>query len=112
MASSGARAYLQAVFDEIHLAHQFEVLVTAEDVPHGKPASDVFFLAARTVDVPPEQCLVLEDAPSGIQAAKATGMRCVAIPRRSTRGLDLSDVDWILSFLADVRIILDEIGTP
>ncbi len=112
VASSGARVYVQAVLDEIRLAHQFETLVTAEDVVHGKPAPDVFLLAARAVDVPPEQCLVLEDAPSGIQAAKAAGMRCVAIPHQYTRGLDLSGADWILASLADVRTILDEIGTP
>ena len=112
VASSGARVYVQAVLDEMRLAHQFETLVTAEDVVHGKPAPDVFLLAARAVDVPPEQCLVLEDAPSGIQAAKAAGMRCVAIPHQYTRGLDLSGADWILASLADVRTILDEIGTP
>ena len=112
VASSGARAYVQAVLDEIHLQHQFETLVTAEDVTHGKPAPDVFLLAARAVDVPPELCLVLEDAPSGIQAAKAAGMRCIAIPHQYTRGLDLSAADWILSSLAAVRIVLDEIGTP
>ncbi len=97
---------------EFELAHQFETLVIAEDVAHGKPAPDVFLQAARAVDVPPERCLALEDAPSGIQAAKAAGMRCVAIPHQYTRGLDLSGADWILSSLADVRTILDEIGTP
>ena len=112
VASSGARAYVQAVLDEIHLQHQFETLITAEDVTHGKPAPDVFLLAARAVDVPPEQCLVLEDAPSGIQAAKSAGMRCIAIPHQYTRGLDLSGADWILSSFADVRTVLDEIGTP
>ena len=112
VASSGARVYVQAVLDEIRLQHQFETLITAEDVTHGKPAPDVFLQAARAVDVPPEQCLVLEDAPSGIQAAKAAGMRCVAIPHQYTRGLDLSGADWILSSLAAVRIVLDEIGTP
>ncbi len=111
VASSGARVYVQAVLDEIRLAHQFETLVTAEDVTRGKPAPDVFLLAARAVDVPPELCLVLEDAPSGIQAAKAAGMRCVAIPHHYTRGLDLSGADWILSSLVDVRTILGEIGT-
>ncbi len=112
VASSGTRVYVQAVLDEIRLAHQFVTLVTAEDVTHGKPAPDVFLQAARAVDVRPDQCLVLEDAPNGIQAAKAVGMRCVAIPHQYTRGLDLSGADWILASLADVRTILDEIGTP
>ena len=111
VASSGTRAYVQAVLKEINVSGRFHTLVTAEDVVHGKPAPDVFLRAAQAIDVSPSQCFVLEDAPSGIQAAKAAGMRCVAIPHQYTQGLDLSDADWVLPSLSDVCSLLDELDS-
>ena len=55
------------------------VLVTAEDVTHGKPAPDCFLLAARKLGVDPGQCLVWEDAPAGIAAAEAAGATVVVV---------------------------------
>ncbi len=57
----------------------FDVIVCGEDVVHKKPAPDIFLLAARRLDVDPADCLVVEDAISGIRAAKAAGMACVAV---------------------------------
>ena len=55
------------------------VLVCAEDVVHGKPSPDVYLLAAAGLAVAPSQCLVIEDAPAGIEAARAAGMGVVAL---------------------------------
>src|SRR4051812_30737991 len=55
------------------------VLVCAEDVLHGKPSPDVYLLAAASLGVSPGECVVIEDAPAGIQAARAAGMRVVAL---------------------------------
>jgi len=64
----------------------FDALVGAHDVARGKPAPDVFLLAAERLGVPPAQCLVFEDAPLGIEGARRAGMRAVAIA--STVGAD------------------------
>ena len=56
-----------------------QVLICAEDVPHGKPSPDVYLMAAADLAVPPSECLVVEDAPAGIQAARAAGMPVVAL---------------------------------
>ena len=56
------------------------VLVTADDVAAGKPDPQGYLEAARRLGVPPADCLVLEDAPAGVQAALAAGMRVVALP--------------------------------
>jgi len=55
-----------------------EIIVSAEDVAHKKPAPDLFLAAARKLGIEPARCAVVEDAVNGIQAAKAAGMRCVA----------------------------------
>ncbi|MBK8742470.1 MAG: HAD family phosphatase [Betaproteobacteria bacterium] len=57
----------------------FDTAVGAADVRHGKPEPDIFLEAARRMDVAPEQCLVFEDAPLGIEAARRAGMRAVAL---------------------------------
>ena len=58
---------------------RFAALVTGEDVPRRKPHPDIFLEAARRLDVPPQDCCVIEDAVNGVEAAKAAGMRCVAV---------------------------------
>ena len=58
-------------------------IVTCEDVEHGKPAPDIFLLAAEKMRVPPEKCLVFEDAAPGIEGALAAGMQVVIVPSRS-----------------------------
>jgi mannitol-1-/sugar-/sorbitol-6-phosphatase len=55
------------------------VLVCAEDVVHGKPSPDVYLLAAAAMGVSPSECIVIEDAPAGVQAARAAGMAVLAL---------------------------------
>jgi sugar-phosphatase len=55
------------------------VLIGAEDVLHGKPSPDVYLKAAESLGVAPADCVVLEDAPAGIEAARAAGMRVIAL---------------------------------
>jgi beta-phosphoglucomutase-like phosphatase (HAD superfamily) len=57
-----------------------EIVLSADEVPRGKPAPDVFLEAARRLGVPPEECLVIEDTRYGVEAAKRAFMRCIAVP--------------------------------
>ncbi|MBC7223300.1 MAG: HAD family phosphatase, partial [Anaerolineae bacterium] len=77
--SSGPRANVEATVAALGLQPFFGALVAAEDVAEGKPAPDVFLLAAERLEVPAAQCVVLEDAMAGVEAALAAGMRCVAV---------------------------------
>lgn len=61
----------------------FPVRTSAEEVPNGKPAPDVYLLAAERIGVTPEKCLALEDSPNGARAAVAAGMTCFAVPDQS-----------------------------
>lgn len=103
IASSGVRPYVAAVLAEVGLTDRFKTLVTGDEVRKGKPAPDIFLAAARALQVEPRTCLVLEDAPHGVSAAKAAGMCAVAIPNAHTRQLDFSAADWVLPSLDAVR---------
>jgi HAD superfamily hydrolase (TIGR01509 family) len=107
LATSGERRYVALVMRELDLDPAFDVRVVAEDVRQGKPAPDVYLLAAARLSLPPAACLVLEDAPNGIAAARAAGMPCVAVPNRFTRTLDLSAAEACLPSLVAVREELD-----
>lgn len=80
VASGGHREIVTKTLDALGLTGYFDALVGAEDVQHGKPAPDPFLEAAKRLGVPPETCLVFEDSPTGIEAAKAAGMQYVLIP--------------------------------
>lgn len=84
IASGGPRVIVRRMLEITGLAplFPFDRVVTPEDVVHGKPAPDMFLLAAERMGVPPEQCLVFEDAEPGMRAAEAAGMKWVRVPSR------------------------------
>lgn len=80
VASSADLIKIEANLQKIGLPPAgWDAIVSAEDVTHKKPAPDIFLAAARKLALAPSQCVVIEDAVNGIQAAKAAGMRCVAV---------------------------------
>lgn len=103
--SSAPRANLELILEITGSLSYFQAIVAMEDTPRGKPDPAVFLTAARKLNVPPQRCLVFEDAPVGVQAAKAGGMRCIAVtfvghhPRET---LAAAGADWIVESLADV----------
>jgi len=77
--SSGPPANVALAIQGLALENAFDAVVTGRDVKRSKPDPECFLLAAERLSVPPERCVVFEDAPAGIAAAKAAGMRCIAI---------------------------------
>ncbi|KAF4409903.1 MULTISPECIES: HAD family phosphatase [Streptomyces] len=80
VASGSSRAAIEAVLAVTGLDALIPVTVSAEEVARGKPEPDVFLEAARRLGAAPADCVVLEDAPPGAEAARRAGMRCVAVP--------------------------------
>lgn len=81
----------------------WDAVVTAEKVERRKPAPDVFLAAARLVGIPPDRCTVIEDAINGIEAARAAGMRCIAVAQ-SFPASELARADRIRPTIAAVTL--------
>ena len=82
VASGGDAVTVQRTLRTIGVADLFPVVVTAEEVAYGKPAPDLFLLAAQRMGVVPEECLVFEDSLLGITAAERAGMGAVLVASR------------------------------
>jgi beta-phosphoglucomutase family hydrolase len=82
IASGGPREIVLRSLELAGLAPLFKVVVSADDVVHGKPSPDMFLLAAKLMGVAAARCLVFEDAEPGMRAAEAAGMRWVRVPSR------------------------------
>jgi beta-phosphoglucomutase-like phosphatase (HAD superfamily) len=75
LASTGSRAGIEIVLARLDWQRYFAAVVTGEDAPRGKPAPDLFLLAAEKLGVRPEACIVFEDTDAGLAAAERAGMR-------------------------------------
>jgi len=91
--SSTTRENVRVVLGSLGLEGVFEAVVAEEDAPRGKPDPQGFLVAAQKLGVEAEECVVIEDAPGGVEAAKRAGMRCIGVttsrPREALAGADL-----------------------
>lgn len=114
VASSGPRANVELILDLLGVREYFAALSTGDDVRNGKPHPEVFEVAAARLDLPPERCVVIEDAPQGIEAGRRAGARVVAVTS-SRPAEDLQRADVVVGSLADLdadslRRLLDDPG--
>lgn len=101
LGSSTPQSNIRVILSAVGIGNCFDAIVTGDDVTHGKPHPEVFLKAAERLGLPPERCVVVEDAVVGVQAAKAAGMRCLAV---TTTHPDekLQQADRVVASLADV----------
>lgn len=103
LASSADRQKVMGNLKEIGLPPNiFDTVVVGEDIVHKKPAPDIFLLAAKNLKLKPQECLVVEDAVSGVAAAKSAGARCLALTTSFGRK-ELGQSDLFATDLADVK---------
>lgn len=99
VASSSSRAWVEGWLRQHAIYERFACIRTAEDVAQTKPSPDLFLSAAACLDMSPPRCLVFEDSPNGILAARAAGMPCVAVPGAISGQVALPPADLLLSSL-------------
>ncbi len=85
---------------------EFDSIIAGEDTLRGKPSPDPYLAAAKNLRISPERCLVIENAPLGIQAAKGANMYCIALPTTLDRGF-LQEADLVLENLEEVKSFLN-----
>jgi beta-phosphoglucomutase len=101
LATSSRREKTKMVLAKVELLSYFDVIVTAEDVVNGKPFPEVFLKAASMLQTPVENCVVFEDALSGIRAAKSAAIKCVAISSNHNAHL-LDEADLVIETFKDL----------
>jgi HAD superfamily hydrolase (TIGR01509 family) len=104
VASSSTRGWVEGWLSRHRILDLFDVLCGRADVAQVKPAPDLFLLAAERLGVRPDECVVFEDSPNGMRAARTAGMLCVAVPNALTRSLPLPDPDLVVSSLAELTL--------
>ena len=109
IASAAPRANVETILGVLRASECFEAIVSAEDVHQGKPDPEVFLIAATKLGVAPKHCIVVEDAEHGIEAARAAGMKSIAVSQNGkhlpadmvVRSLDLLDENAFDNLLLD-----------
>lgn len=99
--SSAPPANIQTILDEMQMHPYFAALVSAVNMA-SKPDPAVFLTAADMLGIPPERCIVFEDAPAGIKGARRAGMKCVALSTTHPAD-DLQEADLVIGNLAELE---------
>ncbi len=102
--SSGPPENVALVVDALDARALFGAIVTATDVTRGKPDPQVFQIAAERLGVPPQRCVVVEDAPAGIVAARAAGMRVIGLTSTGRTAEELADADLVVGSLGGLSV--------
>ncbi|MGQ9850756.1 MAG: HAD family hydrolase [Aggregatilineaceae bacterium] len=104
-------AQVQRVLAILDLAGAFDFVASRDDVEHGKPDPEIYQLVSTELGVPPQECLVIEDSPSGVKAALAAGMWCIAVTtpftHASLRAANLLEARWIVDDPATLMVVVE-----
>ncbi len=109
VATSSSRSHAVQVLTQLNLIDHCGAIAAGNEVENGKPAPDIYLLAAKRLGYTPENCLALEDSLPGCHAAHAAGLFTIAIPNGETHQSDFDFVDRMFASLNEVATNLDEL---
>ncbi len=101
LASGSSRDVVERNLGGLDITDMFDAIVPGDEVQNGKPAPDIFLLAAKRMGVDPQSCFVFEDSPHGIKAGNAAGMKCIGFP--DLIQFDEQTCDVLLSQVTDLK---------
>ena len=104
VASSAPARWVVGAVERLGIRPLFDAVVTGDEVAHRKPAPDVYLEAARRLGVDPRRAIAIEDSGPGLTAARAAGMKAVAIPHRLTQRHDLSGADLTVAHAGELTL--------
>lgn len=97
LGTSATRDYADFAIKKLKLEKAFSAVSTVDDVLHGKPSPDIYLKAAEMLSESPKNCIVIEDADLGIEAAKKAGMKVIGFKSPESHGETLENADYIIS---------------
>jgi HAD superfamily hydrolase (TIGR01509 family) len=104
LVSSAPMENIDLALSELDLTGTFNCIVSGQDVSESKPSPQIYLLAAEKLGTPPSDCVVIEDSPLGVKAAKTAGMKCLAVTNTHDRQ-DLGEADTVVDSLENVDLI-------
>ena len=111
LATSSYLEGVQMILEQLHITNVFEAVATRTSVTKVKPAPDIFLHIAGLLALDPSQCVVVEDAQKGVEAAHAAGMKSIAVPNRFTLNDDFSKATAMVRSLDEITPeFLDSLG--
>jgi len=104
--TSSRRDHFEIIHSRSGLLPYFDFVLTREDYQRTKPSPEPYLLALRKSGLSPDQCLVVEDSPRGLAAAKAAGLTCWVIPGFQSSPRDFTDADRIFDNISEIAAVL------
>jgi beta-phosphoglucomutase len=104
LVSSAPKENIDLVLRELNLEGIFDCVVFGQEVSESKPSPQIYLLAAKKLEVTPNDCMVIEDSPLGVKAAKTAGMKCLAIANTHPRQ-EFVEADKVVDSLENVDLI-------
>ena len=104
VATSSSPELARILLERCEISSLFDAIVTTSEAGKSKPSPDVYQLAARKVGIIPANCVVFEDSPNGLCAAKDAGMYCIAVQTSSVNVQELSRADYLIRTFSGVSL--------
>lgn len=102
--TASSKEQTESLLKSAGLEKYFDIKVTSSDVKRNKPYPDSYLLAAKKIGVKPEECMVIEDSTTGIQAAKNAEMFCIGIRNKYNIGSDFSEADIVIEDIRKINL--------
>jgi beta-phosphoglucomutase family hydrolase len=101
IATSGIQVNIDYMFDHVPIRQYFKEIINSSDITKGKPHPEIFEVAAKKLGIPAENCVVFEDSTAGVQAAKAAGMKVVALTTTHSKD-ELKEADLVIKDYTEI----------
>jgi len=102
IATSGFNEFANKIIDALNIRHRFHSIITGDEIKLSKPNPEIFLTTAKRINVSPKECLVIEDAELGIEAAYNAGMKSIAIPNNLSKNHNFSKATKIFDSMAQI----------
>ncbi len=104
LVSSAPKENIDLISSELHMEEHFDCVVSGHEVAESKPSPEIYSLAAKRLQINPGNCLVIEDSPLGVNAAKAAGMKCLAVSHSHPQQ-DMIEASAVVNTLEDIDLL-------